>query len=84
MQDVTFHNVTITINAADGPSAYTALCECPRTASERVGDGHLHDLQRRGASDRRRQYRSALAQGRVVLAPAPFTACQLHPRLLRR
>lgn len=27
MQDVTFHNVTITINAADGPSAYTALCD---------------------------------------------------------
>jgi hypothetical protein len=25
MQDVTFHNVTITINAADGASAYTAL-----------------------------------------------------------
>jgi hypothetical protein len=27
MQDVTFHNVTITINAADGASAYTALCD---------------------------------------------------------
>jgi hypothetical protein len=27
MQDVTFQNVTITINAADGPSAYTALCD---------------------------------------------------------
>ncbi|MEA2235400.1 MAG: hypothetical protein QOC81_124 [Thermoanaerobaculia bacterium] len=27
MQDVTFHNVTITINATDGASAYTALCD---------------------------------------------------------
>jgi hypothetical protein len=27
MPDVTFHNVTITINAADGASAYTALCD---------------------------------------------------------
>lgn len=24
--DVTFHNVTITIRAADGPSAYSQLC----------------------------------------------------------
>lgn len=39
MHDVTFHNVTITINAADGPSAYTALCEALGTLeSEWVTD----------------------------------------------
>ncbi len=39
MPDVTFHNVTITINAADGSSAYTALCDALGTLhSEWVTD----------------------------------------------
>ena len=45
MHDVTFHNVTITINAVDGPSAYAALCEALGTLeSEWVTDTYtIHD-----------------------------------------
>lgn len=45
MHDVTFHNVTITINAADGPSAYALLCEALGTLeSEWVTDTYtIHD-----------------------------------------
>lgn len=43
MHDVTFHNVTITINAVDGPSAYVLLCEALYTLQSEWVTGYLHD-----------------------------------------